>query len=160
MTSPTQPSKFQKVSLLLFSLLAVVIIADFAIPGKTINDTVAGYSSTTESHNNAGGGSYLSYGIVTEAGDDFYASEVFARSVKPGDAIQLKRSRIFGQVNAAQIVTGSQKETHSLRIASGLIQPLLALLVIGLAFRFPDKFGTLLFVFQVMLLGNLIYLLY
>jgi hypothetical protein len=50
------------------------------------------------------------------------------------------------------------KEVYSLRILSGLVIPLALIIVIGLALKYENRMNILIFVFQALVIADLIFL--
>lgn len=138
-------------------LIALVIIADFALPGKVITDKIAKIQKSLEEYYNAGGNYHYSYKISTNK-HEFSVTEEFAVLVKENEEIEYSVSQIFKKVNWYKQPSSDDKSFYSLRIASGLILPLLVILSIFIAYRYKKKINTLLFVLQILLIADLIFL--
>ena len=138
-------------------LIALVIIADFALPGKIITDKIANIQKSLEEYYNAGGNYHYSYKISTDK-HEFSVTEEFAVLVKENEEIEYSVSQIFKKVNWYKQPNSDDKSFYSLRIASGLVLPLLVILSIFIAYRYKKKMNTLLFVLQILLIADLIFL--
>lgn len=150
--------KLKRIFILLFGLLALVIIADFAIPSKTHIEEAVAVKRTKERYNNAAQNSHYSYKIHT-ATRIFSASKDFAIQLNENQKVQTKISLLFNEVNSAKIAQTGETEVYSLRLQSGLVFPLLALIVLGFGYKQPHKRTILLFVVQALLLADLVFLL-
>tara|TARA_R110001592_G_scaffold302841_1_gene574813 strand:- start:1173 stop:1646 length:474 start_codon:yes stop_codon:yes gene_type:complete len=141
----------------LFILIALVIITDFALPGKAFTDQVIKVQAERQQYYNAAQNYHYSYKLSTGQ-HDFSVSEDFAKTVKEGDTVNYRLSRLFKEVNRYHLSTTESIHTDSLRRYSGLILPLLVLLVMGLAYRHGKKMSALIFVLQALTLGDLVFL--
>ena len=141
----------------LFILVALVIITDFALPGEAFTDQVIKVQAERQQYFNAAQNYHYSYKLTTGQ-HDFSVSEDFAETVNEGDTVNYRLSRIFKEVNRYHLSTTESIHTNSLRRYSGLILPLLVLLVMGLAFRHGKRMSALIFVLQALTLGDLVFL--
>ncbi len=140
-----------------FILIALVIITDFVLPGKAFTDQVIKIQAERQQYYNAARNYHYSYKLTTGQ-HDFSVSKDFAKTVTEGDSVNYRLSRIFKEVNRYQLSDDESIHTDSLRRYSGLILPLLVLLVMGLAYRHERKMSALIFVMQIFTLGDLIFL--
>ncbi|MCF2874755.1 MULTISPECIES: hypothetical protein [unclassified Tenacibaculum] len=138
-------------------LIALVIIADFALPGKIITNKIANIQKSLEEYYNAGGNYHYSYKISTDK-HEFSVTEEFAVLVKENEEIEYSVSQIFKKVNWYKQPSSDDKSFYSLRIVTGLVLPLLVILSIFIAYRYKKKMNTLLFVLQILLIADLIFL--
>lgn len=141
-----------------FALVALVIIIDFIVPGKIVNDEIINVQAEREQYNNAAGNSHYSYKLVTNE-NSFSVSEEFARTVEEHEEIEYSVSRIFQEVNWYRLHASENKASNSLRIILGLLLPLLVIASIVVANRFKKNIGIVVFVLQVLLIGDLVFLL-
>ena len=147
----------KKVLTILFYILSIVFIVDFLFPGKEITSTVSSIKPVRQSYYNAGGNSHLTYTLKTEDAQ-FIISKEFAKKIKQGDSITIKESVVFNEVNSYRFNDFS--ETYSLRLFSGLILPLLIILIIVAQTKFHLKISTLSLIFKIILVGNLVYVIF
>lgn len=140
-----------------FVIAALVIIADLFIPGKILIDEILDIKTERQQYYNAARNYHYSYKIIT-ADHQFWVSEDFAESAQESQEIEYSVSRIFREVNWYRMLTTENRAVYSLRIISGLIIPLMTIISIGIAYRFKKNIGILVFVLQILLMGNLIYL--
>jgi hypothetical protein len=140
-----------------FTLLAVVIIVDFVWPGKIIKDEVLDVQWEREQYYNAARNYHYSYKVITSE-HQFYVAEDFAQLVQDAEKIEYSVSRIFKEVNWYRLLNEEKRSFYSLRILSGLVLPLLAMLLFLLAYRYKWKSDILVFVIQVLLIADLIFL--
>ena len=84
-------------------------------------------------------------------------SKEFRNKITEGDTIIIKKSKIFNEVNSYTFDNFS--ETFSLRLFSGLILPLLVIIIITTEKKFKLKNNTLSLIFKIMMIGNIIYVL-
>lgn len=134
-------------------LIALVIILDFTLPGKMYTEKVVKIKYERQQYYNAGGNYHYSYEVVTPS-HQFSVAEAFAKEAK-GKLIKYSVSLIFKEVNRYSAADSSINNVHSFRIASGLIFPLIVILILFLCYKYKKNWGTLLFVLQVILLADL-----
>jgi len=137
-------------------MIAMVILFDHFYPGKAIESTIASISADYQSYFNAAGNGHYAYTVETEE-DQFYVSEAQGEMLEEGQLISYRISLLFKEVQTFQtdLVKG---EKHSLSIFTGIMIPILAILVIMASFRYKKKISTLTFVMQVCLFGDLVFL--
>lgn len=143
----------------IFCLAALIILVDFIVPGATQEREVVQVKKTLQRYYNAGGNYHYTYKVVT-SDNEFLIDEDHAQLAPEGKPITYSLSPIFNQTNWYQLSTNGKKSYHSLRLASGLIMPLLYLLALIVAFRFNYRLGKLLFIMQILLIADLIFLLF
>lgn len=146
-----------KLSYTLFILLALVIVLDFVLPGITYTDKVVDIKKELQQYYNAGGNYHYSYRVFTTK-HNFSISEEFAEKVQENQKIQYQVSLLFEEINSYGLVTSERKSIYSLRALSGLILPLFTIIVLALGYKYESKMGVLVFVTQVLLLADLIFL--
>ena len=141
-----------------FTLGALLILVDFICPGKIINDEIVGVSREQQQYFNAAGNYHYSYKISTNE-HTFIVAEDFIEPELINKKIEYSISRIFKEVNWCKLLSSQKKSFSSLRVASGCVVPLLLIISIFIAFRYEKKIGLLIFIFQVLLLADFIFLL-
>ena len=142
----------------IFILVALVILIDFILPGRVINEVIIELNRERQQYYNAAQNAHYSYKVTTRE-HQFWVEADFAAGVQDHEKIQYAVSRIFKEVNWYRLVSSENRATYSLRILSGLVLPLLAIISIIIAFRFKKNIDTLLFVLQTLLIADLVYLL-
>lgn len=142
----------------LYIFLAIIMIIDYALVGKTDIEEVLVVNKSFEKYYNAGGNSHYSYKIRTK-NYKFSVSKSFALSAKDSQEIRIKVSPLFKEINSAEIIKTKYKEVYSLRLLSGLIFPILAILILAIGYRYK-KISTLVVITKVIIIANFIYLLY
>jgi hypothetical protein len=147
----------KKTLTILFLLLAFIFIIDFSLPGKEITTKVNSIETNRQHYYNAGGNSHLTYTLKTNE-SQFIISKEFAKKVKSSDLISVKKSVLFNEINSCRFNNFS--ETYSLRLFSGLILPLLVILIIVAQTKFNLKISALSLIFKILLIGNLVYVLF
>ncbi|WP_420602334.1 hypothetical protein [Flagellimonas sp.] len=140
-----------------FTLAAMVILVDFVAPGRIINDEIINVQRNRQQYYNAGGNHHYSYKVITSE-HGFLVETDFAKLELTDKEIEYSVSPIFKEVNWYRLPTSRKKSFHSLRIASGLVLPLLLIISIVIAYRFKKNIGTLLFILQTLLIADLILL--
>ncbi len=141
-----------------FVMAALVIIIDFILPGSTFNDEIISVQSKQEQYYNAAANFHYSYQVTTSE-HQFSVTEEFAEMVQADDKIEYSISQIFKEVNWYRLPSSDNRSTYSLRLMTGLVLPLLAILSIFVAYRFKKKIGILVFVLQALLMADLVFLL-
>ena len=137
--------------------LALIILSDFLYSSNTYKDSITEKTTHFESYYNAGGNSHVSKSIKTSQ-LAFNCSNSFYETSNVGDSLIISTSYLFNKVNAYQNLKTQRSETYSLRILTGLIVPLLVLLIGLISFKIKDKMSILVFVSQIALVANLMYL--
>ncbi len=141
-----------------FIFAALVIIADFILPGNVINGEILDIQKEEQQYYNAAGNSHYSYMVVTGE-HQFSVTEEFAALVQDQDEIQYAVSHIFKEVNWYSLPSAKNRATYSFRFVSGLALPFLTILSILVAYRFKKNIGILVFVLQALLMADLVFLL-
>lgn len=149
--------KFLSVVYKIVILIALTIIADFAVFGTVFNEDIVDVKKNREQYYNAAKNHHHSYKVITNT-NEFSVSEDFASSPWEDQKIEYSVSRVFKEVNWYKLHTAQSKSFYSLRIASGLILPLLTLLAMFLAPRIKKDITIPVFVLQVLLIADLIFL--
>ena len=141
----------------IFVLVALVIIVDFVLPGRIVNDEIINVKRERQQYYNAAANFHYSYKVMTSE-HHFWVSEDFAQSVQDHEKIKYSVSPVFKEVNWYGLVSSENTSSYSLRIISGLVLPLLTMISIIIAYRYKKKIGTLVFVLQSLLIADLIFL--
>jgi len=141
-----------------FSLLSLVLLVDYLLPGNAIQGEVVAIKSERQDYNNAGGNSHLSYTLVTQK-HQFSVEEEFARNIEKHKKVEYYVSYIFKEINSYKKIPSENISSYSLRTYSGCIVPLLTLVVLIFATFYRKNIDIITFVFQALLLGDLIYVL-
>lgn len=149
--------KFILSSYVLFSLVAIVIIIDFAAPGRIIEDEIIKVESERQQYYNAARNYHFSYKIITTQ-YEFSVAEDFANSVRKHDKIEYSVSGIFKEVNWYRVLLSNNKSVYPLRLISGLILPLLTLIAIFVDYRNRQNIGTFTFILLILLTVDMIIL--
>lgn len=137
-------------------LVSLIILGDFILPGSIYTDEVIAIKKERQQYYNAAGNYHYSYKAVTSQ-HRFLVSEDFAKSAQD-KKIKYSVSLLFKEINRYGLLSSKESMVHSLRIASGLILPLLIIGTILIAYKYKKRIGTLLFILQIILLGNLVLL--
>lgn len=137
-------------------IISLLIIIDFALPGKVFFDEVVAVKKEYQSYYNASGSSHFSYKLVTK-NHDFSVSENFGETVQKNQKIKYTISPLFNEVNTYSLFRSKTKNYYSLRIFSGLACPLLILTIMCVAYKFNKKWSILIGVSQIVLLANLVF---
>lgn len=140
------------------ALIAMVILVDFALPGTIINDQIVDVKKERQQSYNAARSYHYSYKIITNEHKFLVEKEMVEQELRH-ERVEYAVSPIFQEVNWYRLLSSSDKSFHSLRLASGLILPIITTILIFVALRFNKKLGKLVFIAQVLLPANLIFLL-
>jgi hypothetical protein len=151
-------SKFNLTLNAAFVLVALVIIVDFILPGRIVNDEINNVEKERQQYYNAARNYHFSYKVITHE-HEFYVTEDFAELVQDHKNIEYSVSRIFEEVNWYRLLSSENRGSYSLRIISGLVLPLLTIFSIAMAYRYKMNIDILVFVFQTILIADLIFLL-
>jgi len=149
--------KLRLVLYAIFTLAALVILVDFVSPGRIINDEIIDVHQERQQSYNAARNYHYSYKVVTNE-HQFLVTEGFAELELVNKKIEYSVSPIFKEVNWYRLLSSQDKSFYSLRIASGLVLPLLTIVLIFVAFRYKRKIGTIVFILQILLIADLIFL--
>ena len=155
----SKPSLTTYISFVATLLVSLLILADFFIPGTTHHQEITRVEKARQQYYNAAGNSHYSFRVISPT-HSFPVSESLGTALYSGDSISFQTSPVFAQINWSQTQASEQKHRHSLRLFSGLILPLLCIILITLIHRKGWKADTFIFVLQVMLVADLVYLLY
>jgi len=150
-------NKFLTVVYKVIILIAVAIIADFALPGTVFFDNIIDVERNREQYYNAANNHHHSYKVITNL-HEFSVEEDFASLDWEDQQIEYSISRVFKEVNWYKLHTAQNKSFYSLRVASGLVLPLLTLLAMFLAPRIKKDIAIPVFILQVVLVADLIFL--
>ena len=149
--------KIQQITYSIFVLIALVILADFAVPGSKHEQDIVEVKRERQNYYNAGGNYHYSYKVMT---DDrrILVSEEFAHIIEEDDRIEYTVSPVFKEVNWHRLDASGKKSYYSLRLASGLVLPILTIIAIVLFYRYNKGRAPIVFILQVLLFGDLIML--
>lgn len=141
----------------IFVLLAMLVLVDFIFPGKVLNNEIVEVNIKRQNYYNAARGYHYTYKVITEK-HQFYVTEDFAESVEDHAKIEYSISRIFKEINWYRSPSSENQDIYTLRIISGLVIPLLAILSIFIAYRSKKDIDTIVFLLQLLLIVNVVYL--
>ena len=142
----------------LFLLAAMIILTDFILPGSVVVEEIIDVKKEKQQYYNAARNYHFSYSVFTRT-HNFSITEDFAKEIKNNQQIEFAVSHIYKEINCYRLLNSGNREIYSLRILSGLVIPLALILVIGLAFKYGKKMSILIFVIQVLVMADLIFLL-
>ena len=142
---------------LLSILVAIIILADFLYTGEIFIEEVNHIKKEHQRYYNAAKNSHLSYRVNTDK-HSFNVTEDFAKKIEIGEKINYTVSKIFAEINSYSKIESNKKEVYSLRLFSGLILPILVIIIMVLSFYSKIKISSLVLIFQILLIGNLIFL--
>lgn len=140
-----------------FALAAMIILIDFVWPGSIVNDAIKEVKQTRQQYYNAARNYHYTYKVVTSQ-HKFLVSADFAATDLVDEKIEYTVSLIFKEVNRYRLVSSKEKSYYSLRIASGLVLPMLFLIALVAVYRYKKNLGIGLLILQIILIGDLILL--
>ncbi|NRA92463.1 MAG: hypothetical protein HRU26_07210 [Psychroserpens sp.] len=152
-------NKFRLILHAISCIIAIVIILDLVLPGKTITENIVSFEQDLEQYYNAGGNYHYSFKVKTN-NHEFSVSEAFADLNVEGQTIEFSVSRIFNEINWYKLSDSTERFTYSLRTYSGLVLPLAVLISILIAYVFKRHMDLLIYILQILLLADLIYLMF
>ena len=141
-----------------FAILSLLMLVDFLIPGKVFESQTVKVFSKHQDYNNAGGNSHQAYFIRTDE-HKFWVTRDFALLARDQQELTYSISRIFKEVNWSYLPAAEVKHRGSLRIASGLVIPILLLIAVAVIFKLKKGLGIFFFILQVLFLAVLVFLL-
>ena len=142
----------------LFVLASIIILTDFILPGSVVVEEIIDVKKERQQYYNAAQNYHFSYRVFTSA-HNFSITEDFAKQIKNNQPIEFAVSPIFREINSYRLLNSGSREVYSLRILSGLVIPLALIIVMGLAFKYEKNMSILIFVIQVLVIADLIFLL-
>lgn len=140
-----------------FTLLAFVILVDFVLPGRIINDEIIKVQKNRQQNYNTARNYHYSYKVVTNEHEFLVAADFVALEMENKN-IKYTVSPIFKEVNWYRLLSSENKSFYSLRIASGLVLPLVSIILIFIAFRYYKKIDYLILIIRILLIADLILL--
>jgi hypothetical protein len=141
----------------LFTLASLIILLDFLLPGRKVVDEIISVQKERQQYYNAARNFHYSCKVSTTQ-HEFYITGDYAQEIAISEKIEYSFSLIFKEVNAYRLLRSKESETYYLRFISGLIIPFLVIVIIGIAFLSKKKMSTLVFVFQVLLIADVVLL--
>ena len=141
----------------IFAISAIVIILDFLWPGEIISDQIIEVKKERQQYYNAARNYHYSYKVITGK-HSFLVAEDFAKSDLTNKQIQYSVSLIFKEVNWYKLVSSEKKRFYSLRVASGFILPMLAIIAIFIVQQYKRRIGPVVLILKILLIGDLILL--
>jgi hypothetical protein len=153
-----KPTNFSHWGSYITIALSAVIFLDFELPGKAVTSEILEIKKERQQYYNAAQNFHYTYRVITIE-DQFTVPSAFAKEASVGQKITYKVSPIFQEVNRYALADQALSSIHSLRLASGLILPLLAMAIMLFVLKFPNRLPIVGFVTQVLILADLVYLL-
>lgn len=138
--------------------VAMVILADFEFSSQTITQEVDSKKNRLENRQSTGRNYYYATHLTAGA-YRIPVSEDFGDATKKGHTLTFEKSLLFNEVNRVTNVTTGMSEKFSFRWMTGCIIPLFAIIVLVLGIKKREKLNTLVFVTQVVLLLDFVFLL-
>ncbi|WKV13023.1 hypothetical protein [Marivirga harenae] len=132
-------------------------MVDFLIPGNKVIDEISTVQKERQQYFNAARNFHYSYKVSTSQ-YDFYITGDYAKEIDINERIEFEVSLLFKEVNEYRLLSFEKSDTYSLRYISSLFIPLLVLITMAFAYFSKKKISTLIFVLQVLLLADLVFL--
>jgi len=154
---PKYQHKLRLALYLAFTVAALVILVDFIAPGTRINDTIISIKKERQQYYNAAQNYHYTYKVITRQ-HKFLVKEDFVALDLVNKEIQYSVSQIFKEVNWYRLLSSENKSFYSLRVASGLILPLLSIISFLLVYRYNKKINILVLILRILLVADLIFL--
>ena len=138
--------------------VAMAILADFEFSSQTITHQVDSIRNRLENRQSTGRNYYYSTHIT--AGDyTIPVSKDFRDATEKDHTLNFEISLLFNEVNRVTNLDTGQSEKFSFRWMTGCIIPVLAIIVLVLGIKRREKLNTLVFVAQVVLLLDFVFVL-
>jgi len=138
-------------------VVALVILIDFMLPGKVVMDKIIDVKRERQQYYNAAKNYHYTYKVITSK-HHFFVTQEFAQIVENNQQIEYSVSLIFNEINRYGLPSSEDRDMYSLRIISGFIVPLMAIVAIGLAYKYEERISTLVFVLIMLLIADLVFL--
>ena len=150
--------KIQMIFMIVMIGVAMMILADFEFSSETLTHEVSSKRWQLENRQSTGRNYYYAAHIVA-GGYRIPVSEDFGEQTEVGHTVTFDKSLLFNEVNRITNDTMGMSEKFSFRWMTGCIIPVFALLIMVIGIKRREKVNTLVFVTQVVLLIDLIFLL-
>lgn len=155
-----KPIVFQRIQLvfgILCAIIALVIIIDYTFNSSTSTEKVLAKERQVENKYSFTGNQYYARYLAT-ATQKISVSKELNNTVERGDMITFTTSLWFNEINRVTVPSLGVTEVYSFRTMFGLLVPLLVLILLGIGCRLKSKVSTLVFVSEVVLLADVIFL--
>lgn len=151
-------STVQFIFMVLMIVVAMLILADFEFSSQTLTQKVDSKNIRLENRQSTGRNYY--YATHLNAGAyRIPVSDDFSEATALGHTIVFEKSFLFNEVNNVSNIDAGISEKFSFRWMTGCIIPLFAIVVLVLGMKRREKLNTLVFVTEVVLLIDFIFLL-
>lgn len=148
--------KLQQVLYVITIIIAIVILADFILPGKIYTNDVIKIQKEKQQYYNATQNHHYSYKITTSE-HQFLVTKDFAIAIKD-HKISYTVSLIFNEINRYKLQSSESNGIYSFRIVSGFVLPFIILITLAIAYKFKKKINLFITILQILLLANLMLL--
>lgn len=138
-------------------IMSLVIIIDFSVPGQIESDEIIEVLRERQQYYNAARNYHYSYELITSE-RQFTVTEGFVNFIGEHEKIEYSVSPLFNEVNWYRLIATNHQGIYPLRILSGLVLPLLTIISIAIAHYYTKRSTTLVFVLEVCLIADLVYL--
>ncbi len=150
---------FQDAMMVVFSIISLLILIDFRYTKETSIENISKTTHQLENKYSAARNYYYAYFIQTE-NRVIAISEEFQAKVGQNTQVAIEKSLLFNEINKVTLLDTMEDEVYSFRRATGLFLPCFVLLVLGLGFKIGPRLNTLVFVSEMLLIADFIYLLF
>lgn len=149
-------NNFRRISNIVLLVAALLVLLDFAIPGKVMIAEVIDLKKSRQNYYNAAQNYHYSYRVIT-ADYAFPVSEEFAdsRESTAGD-VEFSVSPLFKQVDWYNWVGHSSGPyTYSLRLISALFFPLAVFALVFASYRFNKQWNFVFLILRILTIANM-----
>lgn len=158
MTKEELFDKVQLMVMIIFAIIALLILVDYRFTGSTVIEDVIDKTSRLENKHSVARNFYVVYYIHTQE-NTIAVSKDFQSIAHLNEGVNIEKSLLFNEINNVTILASKKSEIYSFRTASGLLLPSLVLIILGLGYTLRSRINTLVFVSEVVLLIDFIFLL-
>jgi len=153
---PNTTNNSRRISNIVLLVAALVVLLDFAIPGKVIAAEVVEIKKSRQNYYNAAQNYHYSYRVIT-ADYEFPVNEEFANAQDHTEGVvEFSVSPLFKQVDSYKWVEQSAGPyTYSLRLISALVFPLVVFALVFASYRFNKQWNFVFLVLRILTIANI-----
>ena len=151
-------SKAQVIFMVIIALIAIIIMVDFKFSSKTINAKVISKERVLENKQSTGRNYYYAKKLVVK---DYViqVSEDFANQTQVDHSLDFDVSLLFNEINKVTNLNTGSSEKYTFRWMTGGVIPFVVLIILWFGYKRRDKLNTLVFVAEVVLIIDFVFLL-
>lgn len=153
---PNTITNFRRISNIVLLVAALVVLLDFAIPGKVMTAEVIEIKKSRQNYYNAAQNYHYSYRVIT-ADYEFPVNEEFTNGIEhSAGVVEFSLSPLFKQVDSYKWVEHSTGPyTYSLRLISALVFPLVVFALVFASYRFNKQWNFVFLVLRILTIANI-----